>query len=477
MERLLKAGRVAPRDARQIGLSRLGIGFEKLDRAVFDPEPAYDLVGRMGVHFVRLQSGWQRTEKEKGVYDFSWLDDMVDRFITQGQEPWLDLCYGNGLYTPSARTVFGAVGCPPIFSEEEKQAWLRYVEETVRHFKGRVRWYEIWNEPDGVHCWKHGVSPREYGDFSVATCRAIHRADPDAKAITGVLCGVNLPYFKAMFDQGAAEAADAVSFHRYNADELNALNEIQALRALVDQYNPHLRIIQGESGTQSDSRGMGALRGGAWTEQKQAKYLLRHRLLDLYSEVLFTSHFTAVDMIEALNGKVGDRQSYLDYGYFGLLHADFDENGIACGTYTPKLSYRAMQHLAVLFPARVKPCHLPLIRKSLDSPRVFGKDDSSAQIITLGFDNGRGAQALAYWKAVDLMRETFDGTISFLLSGESRKIGLIDLMTGEKYRLPDAMLKSAYQDCAAYQQTVMLQNLPLTDSPLLLTFGEFDLEA
>ena len=67
--------------------------------------------------------------------------------------------------------------------------------------------------------------------------------------------------------------------------------------------------------------------------------------------------------------------------------------------------------------------------------------------------------------------------VSFLLSGESRKIGLIDLMTGEKYRLPDAMLKSAYQDCAAYQQTVMLQNLPLTDSPLLLTFGEFDSEA
>ncbi len=30
---------------------------------------------------------------------------------------------------------------------------------------------------------------------------------------------------------------------------------MQALRALLDRYNPKVQIIQGESGTQSDSRG------------------------------------------------------------------------------------------------------------------------------------------------------------------------------------------------------------------------------
>ena len=34
-----------------------------------------------------------------------------------------------------------------------------------------------------------------------------------------------------------------------------------------------------------------------------------------------------MDMIEALGGKVGDVNSYLDYGYFGVLGAEFDENG------------------------------------------------------------------------------------------------------------------------------------------------------
>lgn len=476
MERLIENGQIKIKNARQIGPSRLGIGFEKLDRKAFDPTNAYDPVGDMGVHYVRLQSGWQRTETEKGVYDFSWLDDLVDNIIARGQEPWIDLCYGNGLYTESARPIFGAVGCPPIFSEEEKAAWTAYVDATVRHFEGRVTWYEIWNEPDGLHCWKHGVNAQEYGDFAVATAHAIHRADPKAKAIAGVLCSINLPYFQTLFDCGVADAADAVSFHRYNADELNALNEIRALRALINRYNPKLQIIQGESGTQSDSRGMGALRGGSWTELKQAKYTLRHRLLDLASEVAFTCQFTALDMIEALNGKVGDKASYLDFGYFGLLHADFDENGIACGTYTPKMAYRAMQHLAALFTRDVKPCDLPVIRKSFDSPRVFGKDDSSSQIIMLGFENGKGAQALAYWKAVDLMRETFDGTVSFLLAGEKRQIGLIDLMTGKKYLLPDSMIEDSFYHSEHVGQPIVLKNLPLTDSPLLLTFGDFETE-
>lgn len=466
MERLKKIGRIVPLAPGQARDSRLGLGFEKLDRKAFEPEKAYDLVAGSGVRYVRIQSGWQRTEIQKGVYDFSWLDSIVDHLIARGMEPWIDLCYGNGLYTPAAREIFGAVGCPPISTEEEKTAWRNYVEALVRRYAGKVAWYEIWNEPDGRHCWRHGINAAEYGDFAVDTCRAIHRADPGAKAIAGVLCSINLPYFKEMFDRGVAVEADAVSFHRYNANELDALQEIRALRALIDRYNPKLRIIQGESGTQSDSRGAGALRGGAWTPLKQAKYLLRHRLLDLASEVVFTSHFSALDMIEALNGRVGDKASYLDFGYFGVIQAEFNEDGLATGEYKPKLSYQALQNLCALFPGDVAPADLPLRREALDSPRVFAKDDASSSLVALGF-RGKGGEALAYWKAVDLMRETYDGTISFRLAGEEREIRLIDLLSGQIYELPPSMMESVNG------QVVRLRNLPLTDCPLLLTFGEF----
>ena len=465
MERLKQIGTLAPR--RGAAHPRLGIGLEKLDRNVFDPRPAYDLLAALGVRYVRLQSGWQRTEQQKGAYEFGWLDDIVDALRARGMEPWLCLCYGNPLYSPDAARYFGAVGVPPIFTDEEKAAWIRYVEATVRHFAGRVTWYEVWNEPDGQWCWKHGVSVEEYARFANDTADAVHAADPAAKVIAGAVCSVNLPYLAAMLEQGVGAHADALSFHRYDVDERQAGQAIEALRALIDQYRPSMGIIQGESGGQSDSRGAGALNGAAWTEERQAKYLLRHRVLDLGTEALFTSHFTAVDMIEALNGLNGDRATYLDYGYFGVLRADFDENGYASGTYTPKQSYYALQRLAAVFPGDERPGALPVRALRLPSPRVLGMDDDGTNLMTAGFIRPNGAAALAYWKSCSLLTETCSGTISFQLAGERRPIRLIDLMTGAVYALPDSMMERR-GDAA-----VLLKNLPLTDAPLLLTFGAF----
>ena len=146
MERLIKIGKIQPKKSSEIKFSKIGIGFEKLDRDVFDPEKAYDKVADIGVKWVRIQSGWQRTEKEKGVYDFTWIDTIIDNLIKRGLKPWVCLCYGNQLYDDLAKTVFGAVGCPPIFTEEQKNAWENYVKAFVNRYKGVISYYEIWIE-------------------------------------------------------------------------------------------------------------------------------------------------------------------------------------------------------------------------------------------------------------------------------------------------------------------------------------------
>ena len=42
MYRLKKIGRIKTKSASEVAKSRLGIGFEKLDRDAFNPENAYD---------------------------------------------------------------------------------------------------------------------------------------------------------------------------------------------------------------------------------------------------------------------------------------------------------------------------------------------------------------------------------------------------------------------------------------------------
>ena len=291
MERLKKIGDLRPLHSSEISESRLGLGFEKLDRDAFDPEKAYDRVAETGVKWVRIQSGWNKTEQEKGVYHFEWLDSVVDNLVRRGLKPWVCLCYGNAVYDELARQNYGAVGCAPNRSPEMKQAWHDYVVRTVSRYKDRVHEWEIWNEPDGAYCWKTGPSGTEYGLFAVDTAKAIREADPGAYIIGGVVCKKLLGFLNDAFLTGMGEWINAVSFHEYTADESSVPDTVRVYKAIADLYNDKIEIIQGETGSQSRRGGHGAVASGSWTPMKQAKQLLRHAVIDLKSGCRFSSTF------------------------------------------------------------------------------------------------------------------------------------------------------------------------------------------
>lgn len=190
-----------------------------------------------------------------------------------------------------------------------------------------MNYFEVWNEPDGIWCWKHGPNAVELGEFTVATAKAVKEVRPDAKIIGGVVLSRALDFLNTALKTGMADLIDYVSFHEYTADERLVFEKVASFRALIKLYNPNIGIIQGESGSQSRGDGNGALRRGAWTEEIQAKQLARHTVTDLITDVHFLSYFSCMDMIEALNGDVNDKASYLDYGYFGILRTEFDEDG------------------------------------------------------------------------------------------------------------------------------------------------------
>lgn len=476
MERLIRDGKMAFVSAAEIDCSRIGIGFEKLDRDVFDPRKAYDKVAKIGVKRIRIQSGWMKTERVKGVYDFAWLDEIVDNLLLRGLEPWLCLCYGNPLYTTLAESVFGAVGCPPVENREETEAWLRYVEAAVKHFKGKISLYEIWNEPDCSYSWKHlgeakeDIDPernaREYGLFACETARAIKKADAEAQVAAFGLCSIsNLKWVNDALSTGLYQYVDYVSFHIYASDDGLRARWISSLRDLVHSYNPDIRLIQGESGAQTRSDGNGAMRGFAWTREKQTKMLLRTLICDLHEGVAFTSYFSTMDMIEALRGKVGDKASYLDYGYFGVISAEFDEDGRATGEYTEKPSYYALSALASLLRGNACAKDIPYAVEELPSKRVNGSDCACKDIQVYSFSLDDGGSALIYWKKADILTETYEGTASFCVYGQKLdRIRICNLKDGGLYRLPEGMTE------ALGNGGIRLRNIPITDSPLAILF-------
>ena len=467
MNQLEKIGRLTPKSASEISVSRIGIGFEKLDRGLFDPTLAYDKLGQIGAKWARLQSGWQRTERTRGQYDFAWLDAIVDALRAHGMQPWICLCYGNDLYNPEAQNVFGAVGVPPIFTDDQRRGWAAYVKATVAHFRDRVDHWEIWNEPDSNWCWKHGVNAAEYGRFCADTAAAIRAAQPEATVIGGVVCmfAHTLEYADTALATGMAASIDVLSYHSYDPDETSTVEPVRALRALAQSYNPKIRIMQGETGSQSRSDGHGALAGAAWTPMRQAKQCIRHAVLDLTLGVELSSYFSCVDMAEALNGSNDDVKSRMDYGYFGLLETEFDETGFAHGGYRPKPAYYAYQNLCAAFAESPECVDLPILRLVEPSRRMVGHDFDGA-VELHGFRRPNGSAALAYWHPADLMTTDFESTISFRATHLPGAIRLIDLLHGGVYAIPDALISQSGGE-------VTLRGLPVTDFPMLLTFGAF----
>ena len=117
-------------------------------------------------------------------------------------------------------------------------------------------------------------------------------------------------------------------------------------------------------------------------------------------------------MVEALNGSVDNKASYLDYGYFGVLGADFDENGVASGEYRPKMSYRTLQVIASIFREKFSREEFPVFFASRGSARLLRNEDPVREVLRKCFRKPNGSCAVAYWIPKELLTTSYEGTIT-----------------------------------------------------------------
>ncbi|HQH54634.1 MAG TPA: beta-galactosidase [Candidatus Hydrogenedentes bacterium] len=432
-----RLGRVAARPGRDIKASPLSVGFEVLDRKCFDPARAYEHVANLGVKWARCQTGWCRCETVKGEYDFTWLDEVVDSLLRAGVTPWFNLGYGNRLYTPAAPDEF-AVGWAPVFSDDALAGWLRFTEHLARHFKDRVRHWEIWNEPNARSFWQpEKPSPADYARLAAQTAPVIRGQVRDCVIIGGALAGVPMDFLKGCLESGLGGLVDVISYHPYRAiPEERYEDDMAAMRDAIAKYAPGVRLWQGENGCPSvgGPESVGALSQLEWDETRQAKWLLRRILLDLRYGVELTSYYHTVDLV-GYRGKTN---------FKGLLRGN---------EYTPKPSYFAYQCLCALFDAATRRAELALA--------LVGQE--KVQLQEAHFTrNGRALYA--YWFPADLQKPWTARTVSMSLDvREGAALDdpvLVDPLSQEVFRLVPAKLG---------ETNAVFENLPLRDYPLLIT--------
>ncbi len=287
-----------------IGSGRLGVGMECLDRDLWKHGPAMPHLKDLGITLVRLQSGWARTEKEKGKYDFAWLDEIVDDLDKIGVEPWISLSYGNPIYAVECDGEQNYTGQKmfPLNSAEGTAAWQAYVRAVVTRYKDRVRVWEVWNEPDCIHFLK--VQPgttwsKEYARLARLTAAIVREIQPTARI---AVCTASGPDGRArssveLFEQGVGEFADIYTFHAYRAlPEGFSRQEQDAFYAAIRRFAPKIEFWRGEAGLSSQKSGRGALHHLPLSEEMQARWMSRHLVRDLADpEIDFTSYFHLFD--------------------------------------------------------------------------------------------------------------------------------------------------------------------------------------
>jgi hypothetical protein len=281
---------MATKHSKEIGASLWSVGCETLDRDYAKFSIYKDYVGELGVKHARLQSGWAKCEKEKGKYNFAWLDSCVYGLADQSVKPWICLCYGNPLY--GSELGLGAGVAALSHSDNAMLAWLRYVETTVNRYKNVVNEWEIWNEPYGQE--------QDYTPLLIKTAELIKKIQPGAIILAETLWddiqnpNVRIP-FEALKAENKLNLVDYWAYHPYVKNPDDCYPALDTFIKFMKSYNAEYKVYQGEVGCPSQLEWTHALADYPWTEISQAKWIVRRmagdRLRDIPSSV-----FTIIDL-------------------------------------------------------------------------------------------------------------------------------------------------------------------------------------
>ena len=252
----------------------------------------------------------------------------------------------------------------------------------VNHFRGRVQYYEIWNEPN-IDYWNPAPSPEEYGRLFRAVVPVIRAADANAKVIFGALAGADRDFAKRALDACAcADTIDIFAYHIYPNyghnlnpeamdDKQHANESPKALREMVRSY-PGIRrdLVFWNDEFNSIPSWEGS------DESVQVKYIPRGLIADRAAGVR-----TFVWLIVgATDGNESDD--------FGMLHGLM----LRPEDFTARPAFAALQNTATLFSDTTLDPSIQI--------RIDGPSSSSQPLLGYGFRSPKSKAIIGYWLAV-----------------------------------------------------------------------------
>ncbi|MFA6962119.1 MAG: hypothetical protein WC205_15295 [Opitutaceae bacterium] len=146
---------------------------------------ALSLIDALGVDIVREEPSWHRVQAGANapfVFDRDGRgpDQYIDACAAMGVEVQAILNYGVRWATTGDASSSNSADWNRVMPQMDP--WLEYVRTTVNHYKDRIRYWEIWNEPD-IGFWRSTTA--QYVELFDRTSAEIARIQPEARIMNG----------------------------------------------------------------------------------------------------------------------------------------------------------------------------------------------------------------------------------------------------------------------------------------------------
>nr|WP_269204594.1 glycosyl hydrolase [Motilibacter deserti] len=188
--------------------------------------------------------GWNKVEPARGKWDFTALDKAVDTANRYGAAPLLVLGATPTWAStkPTSQDVYGpgAAAMPRSVTY-----WREYVTAVAERYKGRVRAYQIWNEPNQSTFWTG--TPAQMVQLTREARTIIKKADATATVVSPGFATrrpTDIPWFRSFLQAGGGKYSDVIGLHLYPAPtagpegSITLLNSAKAAMAAAGVRKP-----------------------------------------------------------------------------------------------------------------------------------------------------------------------------------------------------------------------------------------------
>ena len=264
-------------------------------------ERQLQLIQAAGFGWIRQQFRWDDLEisqhgdfndKRNGQAISAW--DKYDNIVALAQKYQVQII--ARLNSPPAWSQAAANQYPGFAPPLDFNDFANYAAAVASRYKGKIRFYQVWNEPNISPEWGHAaINPEAYTDLLCRTYRALKMVDPNIVVISGALAATNaldaqnlndVIFLQRMYDAGAAKCFDILGAqgyglrtgptdHRLRPTDITFAHQLWLRDAMVANHDAAKPIWIGEMGwnpVPDDPAISDKLRFGQVSDEQAARY-------------------------------------------------------------------------------------------------------------------------------------------------------------------------------------------------------------